>query len=311
MKQQLLLLAVWTSLSFSVSAQAVKDKKNIEKLCGCYNVDFKYAETFAPDKNYKFHDRERLGGTELVLPVEISDKKYVLQHLLVINDTMIIKHWREDWVYESPVLFTYQGNKQWIRQTLPAQDIKNKWTQTVWEVDDAPRYQGIGQWISNDGKTYWESTTDAPLPRREYTTRNDYNILRRGNRIVLKDDQWAHEQDNQKIRRTSGNDTLVAEEKGINAYKKAADSKCAKAKEWWQKNGAFWNGVRAEWDNYFKNAGAIALKGKVKDKRLGQYFDELWEQWSAKTITLDKVKEQVKELIPQFATAAPSDVAGK
>ncbi|HJU45608.1 MAG TPA: DUF6607 family protein, partial [Chitinophagaceae bacterium] len=110
---------------------------------------------------------------------------------------------------------------------------------------------------------------------------------------------------------TSGNDTLVAEEKGINAYRKAEDSKCAKAKEWWEKNGAFWNSVRAEWDNYFKNAGAVALKGKVKDKRLGQYFDELWEQWSAKTITLDKVKEQVKELIPQFATARPSDVAGK
>lgn len=287
----------------TVRAQVAKDKNNIEKLCGCFDVEFKYAETFSPDKSYQFHDRERLRGTELVLPVEISENKYVLQHLLVVNDTMIIKHWREDWAYESPVLFAYQGDKQWLKQTLPVGDVQSKWTQTVWEVDDAPRYQGVGAWINSDGKTYWESTVDAPLPRREYTTRNDYNILRRGNRIVVRENQWVHEQDNQKVRRTSGIDTLVAEEKGINAYTKVADSKCAKAKAWWQKNGIFWNSVREEWDRYFKTTSAVTLKNKVNEKRLGQYLDELWEQWSENKVSLDKVKEQVRKLIPQFASA--------
>src|ERR1700749_4239525 len=78
------------------SKQAVPDRQNIDKLCGCFEVEFKYAETFSPDPNYKFHDRDEIsGGTERTFPVEVSDKKIVMQHLLVISDSMIIKHWRE------------------------------------------------------------------------------------------------------------------------------------------------------------------------------------------------------------------------
>ena len=39
------------------------DKQAIDKLCGCFEVDFKYAETFSPNPDYKFHDREKIGGT--------------------------------------------------------------------------------------------------------------------------------------------------------------------------------------------------------------------------------------------------------
>src|SRR5690606_29547271 len=141
--------------------------------------------------------------------------KMALQHLLVIRDTMVIKHWREEWVYQSPVLHEFQGNKVWKRKTLPTADVAGTWTQTVWEVNDEPRYQGVSRWITNDGKTYWESTADAPLPRREYSVRNDYNILRRHNRIVLTPGGYQHEQDNDKIiRAEDGSDQLLAQEKG-------------------------------------------------------------------------------------------------
>src|SRR5688500_16575590 len=80
---------------------SVAGRAEVDKLCGCFQVEFKYAETFAPDKKYKHHDREEIsGGTELIFPVEVSDKKIIMQHLLVITDSMIIKHWREDWSYE-------------------------------------------------------------------------------------------------------------------------------------------------------------------------------------------------------------------
>ena len=70
-------------------------------------------------------------------------------------------------------------------------DAKGKWLQTVWEVDDAPRYQGISNWVNIDGKTYWENTADAPLPRREYTKRKDYQIMKRGNKIVVNNNEWT------------------------------------------------------------------------------------------------------------------------
>lgn len=285
--------------SFTTNAQLQQGKKNIDKMCGCFTVDFKYAETFSPDTTYKFHDREHQKGIELVLPIERTDTKIILQHLLVVNDTTVIKHWREDWIYEQLSLLQYNGDKQWTKQILAAKDVQNKWVQTVWEVDDAPRYQGISEWITVDSKALWQNTTNAPLPRREYTKRNDYNILKRGNKIIVTDNAWWHEQDNQKINK-SATEKLIVEEKGMNYYAKTDNSKCEKAKQWWKANSSFWNIVRIEWDNYFKTHNSINLKAKVDDKRLDEYFTDLWKQWSSKRITAEVLSTKVKVLVAQF-----------
>ena len=54
-----------------------------------------------------------------------------------------------------------------------------------------------------------ESEADAPLPRREYTKRNDYNVLKRINRHEIKDFGWVHEQDNLKILRENSDNLLL------------------------------------------------------------------------------------------------------
>ena len=107
--------AAATVLYLSLNGQAQQDKKIIDKLCGCFEVDFKYAETFSPDPDYKYHEREETGGTaELALPIEVSDKKIVIQHLLIVGPTTIVKHWREEWTYENPILWRYKGDRTWI-----------------------------------------------------------------------------------------------------------------------------------------------------------------------------------------------------
>jgi hypothetical protein len=294
-------LVATTILTIYVQAQAPKDKPNIDKLCGCYEVEFKYAETFSPDTSYKFHDRDEIsGGLELILPVEVSDKKMVLQHLLVIADSMIIKHWREDWTYENPTIFRYHGNKLWAKEQLKPEDVKGKWTQTVWEVSDAPRYQGTSEWINTDGKTSWQSTADAPLPRREYSVRNDYNILRRTNRIVLNNDGWVHEQDNQKIIRDKGTDKLLVEEKGINSYKKVDDKKCAAAKVFWEKNKGYWAKVRTAWENYLSSHSSVELKDKVEEKPLHQYLTELGSEFAKGKVKEQDVDARIKASLEKF-----------
>lgn len=281
-------------------AQLQGGKKNIEKLCGCFDIQFKYAETFSPDNQYKFHERENLNGMELVIPVETSDKKIVLQHLLVINDSTIIKHWREDWVFEQPGLLVYEGNKQWTKKILPAQDVANSWVQTVWETDDAPRYQGISQWVNTDGKTFWQSTVNAPLPRREYSTRTDYNILKRGNRILVTDSGWVHDQDNQKLLRTGDSYQLLAEEKGVNDYHRINIQYCEKAKQWWDANHFFWNMVRGEWDNYINTHNSVVLQGTIDKKRLSDYFADLAKEWNEKKLTREALGIKLKIIIQQF-----------
>jgi len=296
-----ILLAALLPVSLSAAAQLQEGKKNIEKLCGCFDVTFKYAETFSPDSSYKFHPREDLQGLELVLPIETTDKKIVLQHLLLAGENFIVKHWREDWTYETPVLYNYIGDKKWVKQELPAADTKGKWTQTVWEVDDGPRYQGISAWVVNNNKIYWENTANAPLPRREYTTRSDYNILKRNNRIIITDSSWIHEQDNDKIVRNGQAEKLIAQEKGINKYVRVKDSECASARTWWEKNGAFWTLVRKQWADLISSQSQISVKAKVDNKSLNDNLTALWKEWSNKKITAEQADERVKTVLRQFA----------
>ena len=293
-----------------LTAQAQKGKENVDKLCGCFEVEFKYAETFSPNPSYKFHDREEInGGLELTFPVEVTDKRIVMQHLLVITDSIIVKHWREEWSYENPTIWNYQGDKVWTKQQLNPELVKGKWTQSVWEVSDEPRYQGFSQWVNLDNKTIWQNTTDAPLPRREYTVRSDYNILQRTNRLNITDSGYIHEQDNKKILRKNGVDELIAEEKGINSYKRVADKECNGARIYWEKNKAFWTKVRTNWEAYIQATNIISLKTKVDGKMLNEYLFALAKDYAAKKISDKEIDAKIKAEIQKFLGPDDKSVA--
>jgi len=297
----------FTALPFvfavAAHAQPAGEQQAVKSLCGCYEVEFKYAETFAADEEYKFKPRYRAMGLEWVVPEEASGKKFVFQHLLVINDTMIIKHWREDWEYEKSNWLQFTHDASWKPVAGRPQDVKGQWTQTVWEVDDAPRYQGSSKWVRTDGKLFWENTADAPLPRREYTKRNDYNVLQRTNRIVITDTGWVHEQDNKKIRRADGiPDEYIAEEKGYNIYRKVDDSRCRQAAAWWEKHRDFWQAVRRGWDEALGERNDVHLLAKVNDKRLGEELDNL----EAMTLPSTELKKRIEKAIRSYIQNPPA-----
>ena len=294
--KQLIGIVMIAMLSLSVKAQAPKDKKIIDKLCGCFEVDFQYAETFSPNPDYKYHDREETGGTaELALPIEVSDKKIVIQHLLIVGPNTVVKHWREEWTYENPVIWKYKGDRTWVKETVPAEQVKGKWTQTVWEVADEPRYQGFSQFVNLDGKIIWQNTTDAPLPRREYSVRNDYNILKRTNRMNITDSGYLHEQDNQKIIRSNGTDKLLVEEKGQNTYKRIDEKNVLQQKNTGKK-------IMIIGEVYVKYGPTISihmilfhLKNKIDDKFLHEYLITLGKDYAAKKISETEIDNKIKE----------------
>jgi hypothetical protein len=303
------ILMTLLAIATGVNAQQ-EGKKIVDKLCGCFEVAFKYAETFSPNADYKYHEREEIGGTaELALPIEISDKKIVIQHLLVVSPTVIVKHWREEWTYENPVIWKYKGDRTWVKETLPAEQVKGKWTQTVWEVADEPRYQGFSQFVSLDGKIVWQNTTDAPLPRREYSVRSDYNILKRTNRMNITDSGYLHEQDNQKIIRANGADKLLVEEKGLNSYKRINEKECAAAKEYWEKNGAYWGKVRKFWADYINTHNNISLKNKIDGKLLHEYLISQAKDYADKKITDADIDNKIKAEINRFIGHDDKEVA--
>ncbi len=294
-----------------VFAQPAPDRQIIDKLCGCFEVSFKYAETFAPSADYKFHDREEIGGTaELALPIEVSDKKVVIQHLLIVSPTVIVKHWREEWTYENPVIWVYKGDRTWVKEILPAEEVKGKWTQTVWEVADEPRYQGYSQFVNLDGKIVWQNTTDAPLPRREYTVRSDYNILKRTNRLNIGPDGYLHEQDNQKIVRSQNSDNLLVEEKGHNNYKKIDEKECDAARKYWEENKEYWTKVRKIWEDYINANNVISLKEKIDNKLLHEYLLSLASDYKAKKVSRDEIDGRIRAEIDRFIILSEKKLAG-
>ncbi len=281
MKIKQLLIILLFVVSSNLTAQTNKKTKDIEAIkamCGCYEVSFNFAETFsyATDSLYQPSPVKHSSGLEWVELVEDSDNKLVLQHLLIVRDTMIIKHWRQDWLYENQDLYSYSANNQWTYQQYPTEQVVGQWTQKVYQVDDSPRYEGTATWVHVDGKSFWENKTDAPLPRREYTKRNDYNVTIRGNRHEITEEGWKHVQNNNKVVRESGKeDIIIADEVGLNTYKRVENDRCKVAQDWWKENKHKWKLVRKKWDAIFDQKMDISLHLRVNDKRLYEYlFDE-------------------------------------
>ncbi len=280
MKLFLCILIGWVCIPGSLLAQDKKkmDHNAIQSMCGCYEVTFEYAETFSPDTSYQFHDRKTSRGLEWILADEIGDNSIVIQHLLVLGNGMVIKHWREDWIYENQDLYTFVKDNLWQYEQLKPEPVKGQWTQKVYQVDDSPRYEGTATWIHADGKHYWESEVDAPLPRREYTQRNDYNVMRRINRHQIRDYGHVHDQDNRKILRTEAGDQLIAMEKGMNTYRKVDDSHCKAAQDWWAQSRVFWKDVRIAWEEVYKQKKDLVLLKKVEGQPLWRHLFALGQE---------------------------------
>lgn len=255
-----------------------KDQNAIKSMCGCFEVTFNFAETFnySENSNYKPSKLKISKGLEWAQLVTDKKNKISIQHLLVVgkpSNQFIIKHWRQDWIFENRDFYMYNGDNLWEYENKTPNSVKKQWTQKVFQVDDSPRYEGSGSWVHVDGKSYWENKTDAPLPRREYTKRNDYNITSRGNRHEITNYGWVHDQDNDKvIREKDKEDQIIAQEKGVNRYVRVDDDKCKAAQDWWKEKNDKWMMVRKKWDEVYARNKTLELKNKVDNKVLYKHL---------------------------------------
>lgn len=289
-------LLILSALTINAQSKKKKDRETIKKMCGCYEVTFNFAETFnnSKDSLYKPSKTKKDKALEWAELIVDENNKISIQHLLQVGNPSnphIVKHWRQDWLYENTDFYMYNGDNNWLYENKPKSEVKKQWTQKVYQVDDSPRYEGSGTWVHVDGKSYWENTTDAPLPRREYTKRSDYNVTERGNRHEITSYGWLHDQDNKKIvRKADKKDVVIAHEKGYNTYVKVADSKCKAAQDWWKKNTNKWQLVRNKWTEVYGRNTNLSLEQKVDNKPLYKHL------FSEKT----SEKEQIDKAIESF-----------
>ena len=261
-----------------LNAQKKQDIEAIKEMCGCFEIDFKFSETFqfSNDSNYSKSKNYNAKALEYAMLIKDEKDHISIQHLLVMGD-YVIKHWRQDWIYQNKDFLKYDGNTNWKYMSKTKKDVKGQWTQKVFQVDDSPRYEGSATWVHVDGKSYWENSSYAPLPRREYTKRNDYNIMIRGNRHEITKYGWLHDQDNFKVVKNleSDSEVIIASEKGLNKYTKVDESKCNEAKKWWDENNQKWSFVLNKWNSIYSKKDDISLRQTVENKPLFSFlFDE-------------------------------------
>lgn len=285
--------------------EAETDRESIIDQCGCHSIDFDYVETFVYRDNYeRYSPYHAHASAEYVFVDEQTEDRIVIQHILIVNDTFIVKHWRQDWIYENTDVHEFAGNNSWTYRQLDENETSGQWTQKVYQVDDSPRYQGSATWVHVDGKSYWENTTNAPLPRREYTKRRDYQIMVRTNRHEITEAGFDHIQQNVKTEITADGYSPIVSEAGLNRYTETDDNKCEVARVWWEQNKTFWRAVRNAWDVVLAPHNDITIAEMANDQMLWQALHELAEETAGDDE--EEIMEEAIEVLNNFVTATPS-----
>ncbi len=283
------------------------DRTNILAMAGTYKVKFDFQEQTAWQPDYTPIAPKVSGGHEVVRVIEDTGRKIVLQHILIAeHDGKIfpIKHWRQDWVYEPESFLVYTGPNRWQLETVPEKMRKGRWSQTVWQTDDSPRYGGFGEWDVQGGIPRWRSGwTWRPLARRDAVRKPVYDRYYAINRHSPAPGGWIHWQDNMKMGMKDGKLVPFVQEMTLNTYTKFEGFDAKRADDYWTATSAYWAAVRAEWDAVIARGNGVtvieeAQNGSVTGPKLMGLADDI----EAGKVLTDEAVARAKIVIAEAAT---------
>ena len=310
----------WLALREKNLVKFERDRRAILAMTGAYRVSFDFIETLGFTENYIPTQPYQSWGTEYVYLVEDKNDFISLQHILVMffssdddydsPEPMVVKHWRQDWKYEDETITEFSGFKTWKKKVLSTKEVKGKWSQSVFQVDDSPRYQAIGFWEHKGNYSSWLSNeTWRPLPRREFSVRNDYNVLIGTNRHTVTPTGWVQEEDNLKVilsapEKLKKNDPIIAKETGVARYQRILDHDWSAGDKYWNDTGPFWQKVRNTWNKLLDEQPTISFK-ETKDvpPLFMTMFSMAQESTSINSdpnIELGKIEKTIKSYLSNF-----------
>lgn len=291
-----------------------RDRAAILALTGDYKVSFHFMETLGFAADYKPLRPYHSWATEHVRVITDTGRFISLQHTLVmffkkedgtISEPMLMKHWRQDWTYEPTELHRYRGADTFARQLIARAAAAGAWTQSVWQVDDSPRYAALGRWEHTGNRSVWTGeTTWRPLPRREHTVRRDYSVMEGSHRIILTPTGWLHEQLNWK--RVAGDAapaSYVGEELGLDRYERITSPSLAAADDDWKKTGPYWAIVRRVWAETFAQQDRFIVRAEVDGQKLfEQHFAYAEKLSSGQPFDAADAGRHVRATLARFLT---------
>jgi hypothetical protein len=270
-----------------------RDRRAILAMAGPYRVSFDFLEVARFDPALKPDAPYQSWGTEYVFISEDREDFIALQHVLVMrmlqqdgseSEPFVTRHWRQEWRYEAGTALAYQGSNAWVLRTIPEDRRRGVWTQSVYQVDDSPRYAATGRWQHSDSFSTWISDeTWRPLPRREWSVRNDYQALVGTNRHTITPTGWMQEENNLKVALDDAGKPresipYLAREYGVARYERIRDYDFAPGQDYFDKTEPFWAEVRAAWQELIRRDGQFRLKKPVDQGQLFVPFFEYAER---------------------------------
>ncbi|MEP6785580.1 MAG: DUF6607 family protein [Sphingomonadales bacterium] len=261
------------------------DRASILAMVGNFKVTFDMKETTPWRADYTPITAKVSGGHEVVRAIVDTGRTIVLQHLLVVTEdkgkTFVIKHWRQDWTYEPETVLTYDGQGKWKLDDVPPSMRKGRWSQTVWQTDDSPRYGSWGQWTEEGGVRRWRSSwTLRPLARRDAVRHPPYDRYLGINRHSPSPAGWIHWQDNLKQGLVGGKIVPFVQETVLNTYVKDDKFDVAAADTYWAATRDYWAAVRGQWDAAIVTGkgvkvAEVAETGSASGSRLMSFADDI------------------------------------
>jgi hypothetical protein len=317
MKRHVLFTPLLVLLTLNASAfdtgTLSRDRAAIMAMAGEYHVDFDFRETVALRPGYQLTEPYHAEATEYVEVIEDRGDFISLQHILVMQDdagvSQVVKHWRQDWQYQPAELLSFNGERRWVQLPVDTDAAHGAWSQTVWQVDDSPRYSGVGRWQHDGSFSAWTSNRSwRPLPRREYTKRDDYDVMVATNRQVITPDGWVHEQDNSKLDLDNPGAPYIAHEIGVNKYTRIDGHDFSAGHAYWRQTAALWQSVRDYWDVLLAERDSVQLAAEVDGEKLYEALFSLADRLTtAEPEPLEEVLAEVRPLLDRFVLGRSLD----
>lgn len=290
------------------------DRAAILAMAGEFDVTFDFKETVSFVEGYTPKEPYLTGGREVVRVIADEGDFISLQHILVVGgpEQFPIKHWRQDWAYEPNTVLEFVGANAWATRATTPSERAGAWSQTVYQVDDAPRYAGLARWSHDNGAPAWTSDPSLrPLPRRDATKRDDYHAILAVNRHALTPLGWVHEQDNSKLIQAgplaADGDQVLVREVAVNTYNRTDDLAAEIADDYWAKTQDYWAGVRAIWDEMADTHQTFGLTIQGEPEALYFPILSLADAIASGETSVETAMAEARTVITDFTDTTPAD----
>ncbi|MFC3284472.1 DUF6607 family protein [Litchfieldella rifensis] len=311
----------WRALQENGLEDFERDRRAILAMAGEYRTSFDFleiagfVEDFEPDRPYQSW------ATEYIEVLKDTGDFISLQHVLVIRpvdeegatlEPIVTKHWRQDWQYEDDAILAYRGRNVWERESIPADQREGSWSQAVYHVDDSPRYASYGHWRHHAGVSTWQgSETWRPLPRREFSVRDDYQVLVGRNEHTITPRGWIHRQENLKtVLQDDGSvKRHLALEYGVNRYQRIEGFDFSLADAYLERTDAFWRAVRHTWSDVARQHTCFRLKPEAEGYKLFQRLFDLADA-SAEAQNAGSNETRAQETIREHVSPLHGECSG-